>query len=80
MNEMISDILWEVIVDNKNVDEQWYTFIHKVDLFADQLIPRCKVNSNPNRQLKKLWMNTDALTKAMKKYNLWKMYMLSQRL
>ena len=79
MNEMISNIHWEVILNNKIVDEQRYTFTHKVNLFADQLIPRCKVNSNPNRKLKKLWMNTEALTKVKKKHGLWKIYMLSQK-
>ena len=79
MNEIISNIQWEVIQNNKNVDEQWHTFTHKVNLFADQLIPRRKVNSNPNSQLKKHWMNTDVLTKAKKKHKLWNMCMLSQK-
>ena len=55
-----------------NVDEQWYTFTHKVNMLADELIPRHKVNSNPNRRLKKLWMNTDALRKVKEKHKLWK--------
>ena len=61
VNEMISSIQWEVILSNENVDEQWHTLTHKVSLFADQQIPGRKVNSNPNRQLKKLWTNTDVL-------------------
>ena len=54
MNEIISNIQWEVILSNKNVEEQWCTFTHKVNLFADQLIPRRKVYSNLSRQLKTL--------------------------
>ena len=76
MNEMISSIHWEIILYNNNVDEQWHAFTHKVNLFADQLIPIHKVNFNNNRQLMKLWMNTDALTKVKKKHKLWKIYML----
>ena len=77
MNEIISNIQWEVILSNQNVDEQWHTFFHY--FFTDQLIPRRKVNSNPNRQLKKLWMNTDAPTNCKKKHMLSKIYMLSQK-
>ena len=40
MNEMISNIQWEAIHSNWNADEQWYTFTHKVNVFAYQLIPR----------------------------------------
>ena len=54
------------ISDDKNVNEQWYTFIHKIQLFTDQLIPRHKVHSNPNSQLKKLCMNTNALKMGKK--------------
>ena len=64
MNEMISNNQWDVILSNRNVDEQWHTFTHKVNLFADQLIPRRKLNSNPNHRLKKLWTNTNALTRS----------------
>ena len=46
------------------------TFIHQLNLFVNHLISRRKDNSNPNRQLKKLWMNTDALTRAKKKHRL----------
>ena len=78
MKLYIYNIQWEVILNNKNANKQWYTYTHKVNLFADQLIPRCKVNRNSIRQLRKLCMTTDAPTKVKKKHKLWKIYMLSQ--
>ena len=54
--------------DKRNAKEQWYTFIHKMQFFTDQLIPQ--VHSNHNSQLKKLWMNTNALKSGMKKNKL----------
>ena len=75
---MISNIQWENILSNKNVDVQRYVFIHKSNLLRGQLFPRNGVNFNPNLQVM-FWMNIDALTKVKEEHNLRKIYMLSRK-